>query len=173
MGVRIPPSQPKKPASRTHSRSGGFSCGQAEGFEPVRVRSRGNAKRFPAQHARSEAMQRSAAAEKAAAESLRPISATGSPHPNFPAKSALRDVPKVPGKTSRSTREDKGRFSGMSQNLPPKDRHPRPLTTKSALHLENISSVPKSEPLATTKCRVAPAGRALSLSRVPHAKKAT
>ena len=30
-------------------------------------------------------------------------------------------------------------------------RHPKPIRTKSALYLENISPVPKSEPLATTK----------------------
>ena len=59
------------------------------------------------------------------------------------------------------------------ENLPSKDRRPKPIRTKSALHLENTSSVPKSEPLATTKRRVAPAGRALSLSRIPHAKKTT
>ena len=35
----------------------------AEGFEPARVRSRGNAKRFPAQHARREAPQRKRAAK--------------------------------------------------------------------------------------------------------------
>ena len=39
-----------------------------------------NAKRFPAQHARSEATQRAAAAEKADAESLRPTSAEGPSH---------------------------------------------------------------------------------------------
>nr|DAL61847.1 MAG TPA_asm: hypothetical protein [Caudoviricetes sp.] len=63
-------------------------------------------------------------------------------------------------------------FQACPKNLPPKDRRPRPIKTKSALHLEIISPVPKSEP-PSTKCRVAPAGRALSLSRVPHAKKAT
>ena len=30
-------------------------------------------------------------------------------------------------------------------------RRPKPVRTKSAFHLENISPVPKSEPLATTK----------------------
>ena len=37
----------------------------AEGFEPARVRSCGNAKRFPAQHARSEATKRKRAAPAA------------------------------------------------------------------------------------------------------------
>lgn len=40
--------------------------------------------------------QRGAAADQADAESLRPISAESSPHLDFPAEPALRDVPKVP-----------------------------------------------------------------------------
>lgn len=36
------------------------------------------------------------------------------------------------------------------KNLPSKDRRPKPIRTKSALHLENISPVPKSESHATT-----------------------
>lgn len=63
-------------------------------------------------------------------------------------------------------------FQACPKNLPPKDRRPKPIRTKSALHLEHISLVPKSEP-PSTKCRVAPTGRALSLSRVPHEQEAT
>ena len=76
---------------------------------------------------------------------------------------ALGDVPKVPALKERHQ---------VPAHPPSKDRRPKPERTKSALHLENISPVPKSEP-SSTKWRVAPAGRALSLSRVPHAKKAT
>ena len=94
-------------------------------FERV-LRDRGNAKRFPAQHARSEATQRDAAAEKADAESLRPIPATGSPHLDFPAKPALRDAPKVPVTASPTEREvAKGRFSGMSQKSTLKIQAPK------------------------------------------------
>ena len=76
---------------------------------------------------------------------------------------ALGDVPKVPALKERPK---------VPAHPPSKDRRPKPERTKSALHLENISPVPKSEP-PSTKWRVAPSGRALSLSRVPHAKKAT
>ena len=76
---------------------------------------------------------------------------------------ALGDVPKVPALKERHQ---------VPAHPPSKDRRPKPERTKSALNLENISPVPKSEP-SSTKWRAAPAGRALSLSRVPHAKKAT
>ena len=65
----------------------------------------------------------------------------------------LWDVPKVPALKERPK---------VPAHPPSKDRRPKPERTKSALHLENISPVPKSEP-SSTKWRVAPAGRALSL----------
>ena len=42
-------------------------------------------------------------------------------------------------------------FQACPKNPPSKYRRPKPIRTKSALHLENISPVPKSEPSATTK----------------------
>ena len=78
----------------------------------------------------------------------------------------------VIAQTSRLAREVEVDFKTCPKNLLIQDRRPKPITTKSALHQENISPVPKSEP-PSTKCRAAPTGRTLSLSRVPHAKKAT
>ena len=91
---------------------------------------------------------------------------------NQPDNTTSRPAREVSAITSRPAREVEVDFQPCPKNLSPKDRRPRPKRTRSALHLEIISPVPKSEPLST-KCRVAPTGRALSLSRVPHAKKAT
>lgn len=74
--------------------------------------------------------------------------------------------------TSRPAREVRGKFSGMSQKSTSKRQAPQAQKDQERLTSRNINPVPKSEP-PSTKCRVAPAGRALSLSRVPHAKKAT
>lgn len=61
-------------------------------------------------------MQRGAAAEKADAESLRPISAESASCPNFPAKrNKRRDSNPQGWATSRAGREVEGGFSGMSQ----------------------------------------------------------
>ena len=65
----------------------------------------------------------------------------------------------------RSDAAERGRRKG-GRGIPPSH------ISRECLASKNISPVPKSEP-PSTKWRVAPAGRALSLSRVPHAKKAT
>lgn len=83
-----------------------------------------------------------------------------------------RPTREVSAITSRVGREVRGRFSDMSQKTTSKRQAPQAQKDQERLSSRNISPVPKSEPLST-KCRVAPAGRALSLSRVPHAKKAT
>ncbi len=83
-----------------------------------------------------------------------------------------RPTREVSAITSRVGREVRGRFSDMSQKTTSKRQAPQAQKDQERLSSRNISPVPKSEP-SSTKCRVAPTGWALSLPRVPHAKKAT
>ena len=103
-------------------------------------------------------MQRGAAAEKADAESLRPISAESASCPNFPAKRNKRRDSNPQGCEAEETR-----------------RRPKPIRTKSALHLEISTQFRKASRMQQPgNHRPRESGdTGLGLSRVPHEQEAT
>ena len=76
----------------------------------------------------------------------------GPPHLNFrpgATSGGIRTRPR--NVTSRSAREVEGGFSGMSQKTTSKRQAPQAQKDQERLSSRNISPIPKSEPLATTK----------------------